>query len=517
MSSKNNDVLPIQEDNNHSPSSGYDSPKRSSKTLVVTEASPLLIGTPSSSNVGDPADADLPQLVVDEAHQNAVGGGKDISFGGGLALLVNSITGPGLVTIPVVFQQAGWFTPVVTMIIIMIISSLSATLLCETMALIPGNERFQGRIEFTSLSKYLFPRWGFYLTMLLLVLSLMAVLISSVIISAQTMDLAVLAIFKKTWALEFAPHPGWVEVTAAGNNVSPFGDRFVISLGYVIVLAITVPLGYFNLDDNIIVQNGAFGFLIFIFVEWFVTFFIKGIDASRISAFAPNQSQVLGTIIFNYAFVITVPSWINEKREGVGVNKSIWLATSISTVFYMGVGLFGALTFDFKGNEDLLDVINNETTGSLHLISRICVYMFPVAALLSSIPVFSIVIKYNLLDNDMCSKKVANFWAVVFPWIISVVFYTGAGLIEIINWASLFVNGFINFVIPMLLFIIAKRKRKRMTMGIQDEDEMFHAFPSWVKLDPITASIVMIVIVTILIVVVIVTDFVYLALGQSIV
>jgi len=185
----------------------------------------------------------------------------------------------------------------------------------------------------------------------------------------------------------------------------------------------------------------------------------------------------------------------------------------------MGVGLFGALTFDFKGNEDLLDVINNETTGVLHLISRICVYLFPVAALLSSIPVFSIVIKYNLLDNDICSKKVANFWAVVFPWIISVLFYTGAGLIEIINWTSLFVNGFINFVIPLLMFIIAKKKRKRLTLVIQDaEEETFHAIsPEWKWLNPVTASVVMIVIVTVLIVVVIGTDFVYLALGQSIV
>ncbi len=70
------------------------------------------------------------------------------------------------------------------------------------------------------------------------------------------MDLAVIAVFKKTYALEFAPHPSWVEVTDPGDNISPFGNRFVISVGYLIVLALTVPLGYFNLDDNIIVQNG---------------------------------------------------------------------------------------------------------------------------------------------------------------------------------------------------------------------------------------------------------------------
>lgn len=36
-----------------------------------------------------------------------------IGFYGGMALLISSITGPGLTTIPLLFQQAGWFTFVV--------------------------------------------------------------------------------------------------------------------------------------------------------------------------------------------------------------------------------------------------------------------------------------------------------------------------------------------------------------------------------------------------------------------
>ncbi len=74
-----------------------------------------------------------------------------------------------------------------------------------------------------------------------------------------------------------------------------------------------INVAYSTIYLYISLSIGAFGFLIFIFVEWFVTFFIKGIDLSRVSFFSNNQSQVLGTIIFNYAFVITVPSWINEK------------------------------------------------------------------------------------------------------------------------------------------------------------------------------------------------------------
>lgn len=35
---------------------------------------------------------------------------KQISFTGGIILLFNNVTGPGLSTIPIIFQQAGWFT-----------------------------------------------------------------------------------------------------------------------------------------------------------------------------------------------------------------------------------------------------------------------------------------------------------------------------------------------------------------------------------------------------------------------
>jgi amino acid permease len=113
------------------------------------------------------------------------------------------------------------------------------------------------------------------------------------------------------------------------------------------------------LDDNIIIQIGAIFCLILIFIEWFVCFFIVGLDFNRIPAFTGNQSQLLGTIIFNYAFVITVPSWVNEKSERVKINPCIWTATSVATVFYTAVGFFGGWAFTYGNGEDLLDALNN--------------------------------------------------------------------------------------------------------------------------------------------------------------
>lgn len=51
--------------------------------------------------------------------------------------------------------------------------------------------------------------------------------------------------------------------------------------------------------------------------------------------------------------------------------------------------------------------------GLLHL----SVYLFPIVSVVSSIPVFSIVIKYNLLENGF-SQRFSFAWSVLFPWAV---------------------------------------------------------------------------------------------------
>jgi hypothetical protein len=97
-----------------------------------------------------------------------------------------------------------------------------------------------------------------------------------------------------------------------------------------VTLVMVIPMGYFNLDDNMIVQIGisslhhsiffslsvCFILTLAIWIGWIGTFIYVMTDLSEfhpIPAFGYDQTQVLGTIIFNYAFVVTIPSWCNEK------------------------------------------------------------------------------------------------------------------------------------------------------------------------------------------------------------
>lgn len=115
------------------------------------------------------------------------------------------------------------------------------------------------------------------------------------------------------------------------------------------------------------------------------------------------------------------------------------------------------MAYRVPGDTDLLSVIND--SPGANIFTQIAVYVYPFAGITTSIPIFSIIIRYNLLETEICSKRTlsfaysstsipclilslshsawALFWSIVFPWLVIVPFYTGSGLLTLINWASL--------------------------------------------------------------------------------
>ena len=46
-----------------------------------------------------------------------------------------------------------------------------------------------------------------------------------------------------------------------------------------------------------------------------------------------SRFKVFGNILFNYAVVVSIPSWINEKKPGASVNWTIWLTGKMISTF----------------------------------------------------------------------------------------------------------------------------------------------------------------------------------------
>jgi amino acid permease len=67
---------------------------------------------------------------------------KNVGMIGSISLLVCSITGPGMVMIPLVFQQSGWVIPIAVFFTVGLLCGLASLFVVEAVSRFPGNEGF---------------------------------------------------------------------------------------------------------------------------------------------------------------------------------------------------------------------------------------------------------------------------------------------------------------------------------------------------------------------------------------
>ena len=53
-------------------------------------------------------------------------------------------------------------------------------------------------------------------------------------------------------------------------------------------------------------------------------------------------------ILFNFAFIVTIPSWYNEKRDNAPVVKSLIYSIGFVAVIFILIGVVGAMCFEYS-------------------------------------------------------------------------------------------------------------------------------------------------------------------------
>jgi len=326
-------------------------------------------------------------------------------------------------------------------------------------------------VEFVTLVRFFFGRKGHIISQLFINVALQATNIAGIVVSTQVMDSMFVDLFHRSCGIAVYPKFEWYCVTAESSSESPFGrDVMLFTIGYLVVMAVIIPLGYLNLDDNIIIQVAAMIFLVGCIVDWIVLFFSTGLPQT-VPFTTKNQAGVLGTVMFNFAYITTVPSWVNEKKPSVSIHRSLWSACVASTAAFLFVGYLGAAAYKMKADSDILSIIDTAVQNNKSIFVRglahTLVYLFPLMVLATSIPVYSIIVRYNLLQNKVCNKVFANLFAVVFPWVAAIFFMSGDALNNLINWSSYAFGSVANFIIPFIIYIKAcnfrLNERERLT------------------------------------------------------
>jgi hypothetical protein len=103
--------------------------------------------------------------------------------------------------------------------------------------------------------------------------------------------------------------------------------------------------------------------------------------------------------------VTTVPSFVNELSRKVKIRRTIWFPVIFCILIYIVLGILGAASYHIESSSNILATISATDQGKvLNIFSIVINVVFPLSVLVTSIPVFSIVIRYNLVRSKVCSR-----------------------------------------------------------------------------------------------------------------
>jgi amino acid permease len=324
-------------------------------------------------------------------------GEEGISLWGSVVLTINNLAGPGMLALPVVYQQAGWLPATTMLVLFWLLSALAATCLCESIDILDAlvaqhGLRYSERREFSNLVRFYFGDSWYLVAHLAFNLSMQSINVASIVVSAQALDNLFIFVFGNTYALQLLPQLDLLSSTTGGEDV--FGGATVISLGYIVLLALVVPLGFLDLSENVRYQSYSFWLSIAILMQFIYHFSSRPRHFDQTPTIGGDFSQLGGVFIFSYAFTTLIPSWYNEKHPSVNTNKAMWYSTAAVSVSYFVMGLLAAWAYPHVHSDNILNAMSGPHAD---LLTKICVLLFSLGSVAPSIPVRSIMLRANIL------------------------------------------------------------------------------------------------------------------------
>jgi len=326
---------------------------------------------------------------------------------------------------------------VISIIFAWVASSLCGTLMADAIGSIRGNEDFSQQVDFSRAFRLIVGKDWYVIAEALFLCSCAVQACASTVAAAQSLDGFVASfLFGKTMGIQLYPTieiVSWDTSKCHGEtdfleesnmaDCTPFSNAgaLVFTSGFFLVSLLFLPLGLGHLKETIGVQIFSMGCMFVLLVQFCYEFISRGLD-NPIPWVGDELSQLAGVVLFNYAFSITVPSWLSEKDKSVSVNKSVWMASTSASGIYLVFGLLGAMAFASAGQNILIVLASNKVSYAIcttcwrsmivlqvHHLTRFCAALFGVTIIGCGVPVFAVIIRTGLVASGLCSPSWALF------------------------------------------------------------------------------------------------------------
>jgi hypothetical protein len=295
-----------------------------------------------------------------------------------------------MMSLPQAFLSAGMIPTTLVIFVVCTCTSLTASMFSEIISGLPGNFSYNLNIEYSSVFKILLGHNVYVATEVLFITACLMQCCIGIAQAAQSFDSFIASfILGKVYGLQLYPNIEWVTwssstcvqlftdtavtITAKDNdgddefsdlsNCIPFQDNgfAMITMGYIFVMFFFLPLGIFNLKETMIVQIVSFLLLCIIMTQFNIEFAHQGFD-QPIPLFGGDYKHLVGVVLFNYAYLVTIPTWLIEKRPEVNPHRVIWITSIFCGVLYITFGLLGAATYGVASSKMLTILASSEVS-----------------------------------------------------------------------------------------------------------------------------------------------------------
>jgi len=388
-----------------------------------------------------------------------------IGYIGSMAIAVNYLVGPAMLNLPATFQKSGFIPTTLVITAVCILSILCSLNLANVVSKIPKNSNFEREVEYSDLFRifwgqkwYLFTHINFYACIL-------CQNIASIVDTSQVVDEFLVNSISKSYALKVYPFPAqivsWDKSGCPPSDqggCNPFNlkedGKLVLSLGYAICAIAFLPMGLMDLKENTAFQIFGYVLLLAISAQFIWVFIMRGLSLTNLSLWGESWSELFGIILFNYTFTTAVPAWIGEKSEHVHVPEVLNKSNLLGSALYITVGALGALSIPNVSDNMLSSMI----IGDFGKTTQISASLFAFFIIGLGIPLFSVLMKMNLVGSGLCTSTQGNILATFVPWLIGWLFYKGSAAAKLLSWGGVIFTSIIAFVAPLLLSIYSVTK-----------------------------------------------------------
>jgi len=175
-----------------------------------------------------------------------------------------------------------------------------------------------------------------------------------------------------------------------------------------------------------------------------------------------------------------MPAWLHEKSPSLPPSKIIWHSNLAVVLLYTLLGVTGSMSIASVPNNFLAFL----AAGHQGVTTQMCANVFSFFIIGFGIPLFCIIMRYNLVNAGVATHEGGLFLTAVLPWFTSFLLYQGKNLLEIFTWGGLVLNGLISFILPLVVAVYALYPRVE-----RDEENVFEGRPVFEVGRPKSASL----------------------------